>query len=69
LEKEFDLSYDLKIPFNYNDDEFFEFVWRYERLVEQRRRENEAKRLAEGQASLSNLSPELLKTFKLQQEE
>jgi hypothetical protein len=65
LEKEFNISYEMKIPFNYDDSEYYEFVWRYERLVEQRKRENDAENVKQGEMSLANLSPDLLTKFNM----
>lgn len=61
LEREFQLSYNMGIPFDYDNKEYYEFVWLYERLVDQRKQENESKRQVEGQTSLRNLSPDVLK--------
>tara|TARA_Y100000310_G_C20704329_1_gene833633 strand:- start:4261 stop:4437 length:177 start_codon:yes stop_codon:yes gene_type:complete len=38
----------------YDDFDYFEFVWKYERLVEFRKQQNEAEN-NEGQMSLANL--------------
>ena len=42
LELEFDLSYAMQIPFDWDQKEFFEFIWFYERLTSQKKREREA---------------------------
>jgi len=42
LEMEFQLGYALNILPNFNSLEFYEFVWIFERMVEQRKKENEA---------------------------
>ena len=55
LELEFQMTYSLNIPFDYNDMEYYEFVWRFERLVTERKRENEAQEMANGRMSLANL--------------
>lgn len=61
LELEFQLGYNVGIPFNFDNKEYYEFVWLYERLVEQRQKENESKRQNDGQTSLRNLSPDILR--------
>ena len=45
----------MGIPFEYNQMEYYEFVWRYERLVEERKRENESASEQQGRKSMSNL--------------
>ena len=55
LEIEFQISNALGIPFEYNDMEYYEFVWRYERLVEERKKENESASENQGRKSMSNL--------------
>jgi len=45
----------LSIPFEYNDKEYFEFVWFFERLVRERKSENESAKNSEGRMSLKNL--------------
>lgn len=54
-EREFQLSYTMNIPFDYDHMEFYEFVWRFERLVEERKRENDAVKQQDGRMSLKNL--------------
>jgi len=49
------MSYALGIPFDYNQMEYYEFIWRFERLVDERKRENEANKEREGRMSISNL--------------
>ena len=41
---EFLLSYNLGIPFDYDQKEFYEFVWIYERLIDQKKQEQEDKK-------------------------
>jgi len=55
LEREFQISYALQIPFDFNHKEYYEFVWFFERLVQERKAENEAHKKAEGRTSLTNL--------------
>ena len=45
----------LTIPFDYNNWEYYEFVWRFERLVEERQRENAERNSSEGRMAMSNL--------------
>ena len=35
------MSYNLGIPINFDDKEYFEFIWHYERLVNQKKKEQE----------------------------
>ena len=49
------MSYALNIPFEYNHMEYYEFVWLFERLVEERKRENEEIHAQKGRMSISNL--------------
>jgi len=37
---EFQLSYNLKCSFNFDDRDYFEFLWMYERLANQKHSEN-----------------------------
>lgn len=55
LEIEFQMTYALGIPFSYNNMEYYEFIWRYERLATERDMEIEAKKNREGNMSLSNI--------------
>jgi hypothetical protein len=55
LELEFQMTYALNIPFNYNQMEYYEFVWRFERLVEERKKENSIDEESKGRMSISNL--------------
>jgi hypothetical protein len=41
LELEFELSKSLGIPLNYDEKEYFEFIWHYERMVQERKEDNE----------------------------
>ena len=55
LELEFQISYNLDIPFEYNDKEYYEFVWMFDRLVQQRKNEISDSESSKGKMSLSNL--------------
>jgi len=52
LEREFQITYALNIPFDYNDKEYYEFVWFYERLVKQRNDDNAEE---QSRTSITNL--------------
>ena len=41
LELEFQVARAMQISMNFDNKEFFEFIWLYERLAEERKRENE----------------------------
>ena len=60
LEIEFAISNKMGIPFDYNNKEFFELIWIYDRLVKQVEEEKQAARESAGETSLGNLSPGLL---------
>lgn len=45
----------LSIPFDYNRWEYYEFVWRFERLVDERNKENRESNEQQGRISMSNL--------------
>jgi len=49
------MSYALNIPFEYNQMEYYEFVWLFERLVEERKRESDDIQTQKGRMSISNL--------------
>jgi len=55
LEIEFQMTNALGIPFEYNQMEYYEFVWRFERLVEERKQENDRAQSNEGRMAISNL--------------
>ena len=55
LEREFQISYNMNIPFDYNKMEYYEFVWYFERLVKARNDENSEAQHAEGLMSLKTL--------------
>ena len=55
LELEFQLAYNLNIPFGFNQMEYYEFVWFFERLVEERKKENAESESQNGRMSISNL--------------
>jgi hypothetical protein len=44
----------MHISFDFDKQEFFEFIWRYERLVEERKRENERASKEQGRNNLMN---------------
>lgn len=39
LEYEFSIGYTIGIPIEFNNKEYYEFVWLYERLVEEKKKE------------------------------
>jgi len=49
----------LGIPFDYNHWEYYEFVWRFERLVTERNKENDEANVQQGRMSMSNLGVNL----------
>ena len=49
------MSYAMGIPFDYNNKEYYEFVWFFERLVHARMEETEEAKQAENRMSLKNL--------------
>jgi hypothetical protein len=56
LELEFQLGYSMGIKPNFNDMEFFEFIWMYERMGEQRKKENEQQQKSQsGGKSITDL--------------
>lgn len=40
---------------SFNDMEFFELIWMYERMAEQRNKENEAQQKNQGNTSIADL--------------
>lgn len=52
LELEFQLSYNMHIPFEFDNKEFYEFIFLYERLVQERKNENEREAKANGRQNL-----------------
>jgi hypothetical protein len=53
LEIEFQFAYNMGIPFEFDNKEFFEFIWLFERLSDQRKKENEqTKRESSGMESI-----------------
>ena len=52
---EHELTANLGVPLDYNKKEYFEFIWHYEELQEQRKRENADELQQDGLTSLSNL--------------
>jgi len=55
------MSHAMNIPFDYNDKEYYEFVWFYERLVKQRNEDNDDER---SRTSMSNLGVNMNQHFK-----
>ena len=55
LEIEFQFGYAMGINPNFNDYEFFELVWKYERMAEQRQKENEDAKKGQGNSSIADL--------------
>jgi len=47
LELEFKIAYTMGIPINFDNKEFFEFVWIYERLAKEKETERENKKLGQ----------------------
>ena len=45
----------MKIPFDFDQMEFLEFIYLFERLAEQKQKENEEQRKANGMLSLNQL--------------
>jgi hypothetical protein len=41
MELEFQISHNEGIPMDFDNKEFYEFLWWYERLVDERKKENE----------------------------
>ena len=55
LEIEFQISNAIGIAFDYNRWEYYEFVWRFERLVEERKKEVSDSKSEDGRMAMSNL--------------
>lgn len=55
LEIEFQLGYAMGITPYFNDIEFFELVWMYERMAEQRQKENEEAKKNQGNMSIGDM--------------
>jgi hypothetical protein len=55
LEIEFQLGYALGISPHFNEWEFFELIWKYERMAEQRNKENEEVKKNQGDRSITDL--------------
>jgi len=55
LEIEFQLGYAMSITPRFNDMEFFELVWMYERMAEQRKKENEKSKKNGRNTSLTDM--------------
>jgi hypothetical protein len=54
MEIEFQIAYNMGIPFNFDQKEFFEFMWIYERLCKERQKENERTLKQQGKFSLNS---------------
>jgi len=67
-EIEFQLNINFNTFANYNNLEYFELIWHYERLVEFRKKENEQAKTADGRMSLSNLSSDIFQKMNGQKE-
>ena len=52
---EFHMTNALNIPFDYDRWEYYEFVYRWEKLVDERKRENSEANQQEGRMALNNL--------------
>lgn len=48
---------------NYNNLEYFELIWHYERLVEYRKQENLKNEQPDGQMSLGNMSQQMFQSM------
>lgn len=55
LEIEFMMTYRLGIPFEYNNKEFYELIWLYERLGRQIEKENQQKQEQDGMNVFNSL--------------
>jgi hypothetical protein len=55
LEIEFQLGYSMGINPSFNDWEFFELIWKYERMAEQRNKENEESKKGQGNMSIGDM--------------
>lgn len=55
LEVEFQLGYAMGISPRFNDMEFFELIWMYERMAEQRNKENEEAQKGQGNMSIADM--------------
>jgi hypothetical protein len=54
LEIEFQLGYAMGIRPMFNDIEFFELIWMYERMAEQRKKENESIQKSRNKISITD---------------
>ena len=45
----------MKISYNFDDKEYYELIWLYERFAEQRKKENDEKTIPTGNVSLNNM--------------
>lgn len=55
MEVEFQLGYAMGIQPIFNEWEFFELIWKYERMAEQRKKENEEAKKGQGNTSIADL--------------
>ena len=54
LEIEFQIEYNMKVSQNFDSKEYYELIWKFERIAEQRQKENE-KPADPNSVSLANL--------------
>jgi hypothetical protein len=55
LEVEFQLGYAMGIRPNFNDVEFYELIWMFERMAEQKQKENEAQQKSQGNMTMADV--------------
>jgi hypothetical protein len=55
LEVEFQLGYAMGIHPHFNDMEFYELIWIYERMADQRKQENEESKKNQGNRSIADM--------------
>lgn len=54
LEVEFQLGYSMGIRPNFNDVEFYELIWMFERMAEQKQKEQEAQQKSQGNMTMAD---------------
>jgi hypothetical protein len=54
MEIEFQIAYNMGIPFDFDQKEFYQFMWIYERLCKERQKENEKALKQQGRFSLNS---------------
>jgi hypothetical protein len=57
MELEFQISHNEGIPMEFDQKEFYEFLWWYERLVDERKKENERAMKDQGKNNLGTGNP------------